>query len=73
MENITIGSIIALLRDGGITAGVILVLIGGFRRWWVFGREYDAVVTERDEWRRLALTSQDIARHAVDIGSELVK
>jgi len=74
MENLTmVDSILGLINSGGIVGLLVLVLVGGYRRWWVYGREYDSVIEERNEWRRIALMSSDIAKTAVSLGSELVK
>ena len=57
---------IQLLRDTGLFGMLIAVLVGGWKRWWVFGwqhasaiehyeRELEILRTERDRWERMAL------------------
>lgn len=53
------------LADLGFAAGLILILIGGFRGWWVYGPAHDRqvgdLVTDRDFWRDMALRSLRVA------------
>lgn len=60
---------LSYLRDGGIIGLLVAILIGGFRRWWVFGWHYDAVCKERDEWKQLALRGTVIAGQAVELAT----
>lgn len=57
---------------------LILVLIGGYRGWWVFGRELtsekertkallEAAGRREDDWRELALGGVTTARSAVEM------
>lgn len=61
---------------GGALALLLLILAGGVRGWWVFGRElshlnerYEATLLDlrqdRDEWKRAALAGTDLAQKAV--------
>jgi hypothetical protein len=56
---------------------LILVLIGGYKGWWVFGRELtsekerckallDAAAIREADWRDLALGGMSTARTAVE-------
>ena len=56
---------LAFLRDAGIIGALVGAMIGGWRRWWVWGWQYDECCTERtmfktraDELERLMLESQ---------------
>ena len=49
----------------GMTGGLIAILYGGKKRWWVWGWQYDAIVADRDKWQALALKSTDINEQAV--------
>lgn len=58
----------ALLNSGGLLAGLVLVLVGGWKQnpWWVFGREFRRVEEERDHWRDLAWKGVSVTEKAVD-------
>ena len=48
--------IIAFFVQQGLLGVLLVVLaIGGFREWYVFGPVYRAMVTDRDFWRSTAL------------------
>jgi hypothetical protein len=53
------------LADLGFAAGLILVLIGGFRGWWIYGPLHDRAVhditADRNFWRDMALGSLRVA------------
>lgn len=67
METLTIAQALAMLKDGGMLAVLLFALIGGARKWWVFGWQYEKICEERDLWRRLALTGTDLAGRAVQL------
>ncbi len=65
------------LLDVGLSGLLILVLIGGFREWWVYGPAHKRTVAElhqrlkdlgadRDFWRTAALRGTKIAEKAVE-------
>lgn len=45
----------------GLTGGLLVVLWGGAKGWWVFGWQYNAVVQDRDYWRAQALKTTELA------------
>lgn len=57
----------AFLNSGGLLAGLVLVLFGGWKAqpWWVFGREFRAMEHERDQWRATAERLMGIGEKAV--------
>lgn len=66
-ETITLADILGLADEIGVVAGLIVVIYGGFKRWWVFSwayndlqKRHDYLVAERDKWQELALRSADI-------------
>ena len=61
-----------ILGPGGLLVALIFALIGGFRGWWVFGRVFRDMQEERDEWRRLALQSTNLAEKSAELGSRLI-
>lgn len=62
----------SLLNSGGLLAGLILVLFGGWKSnpWWVFGREFRRIEQERDHWRDLAWKGVNVTEKAVDAVAE---
>jgi hypothetical protein len=58
------------LADLGFAAGLILILIGGFRGWWIYGplhtRAVDDIRADRDFWRDMALGSLRVADKTTD-------
>jgi hypothetical protein len=65
---VTAADVYSLLNSGGLLAGLILVLFGGWKRdpWWVFGREFRRVEEERDRWRDVAWKGVNVTEKAVD-------
>lgn len=58
-----------LIENASVIVLLLVALMGGAKRWWVFGWTYQAMVEDRDEWRRIAL---DGAR-LVDRGAEVAE
>lgn len=56
-----------LLNSGGVVALLVIMLYGGWKAapWWVFGREFRAMVEERDRWREIATRGITTAEKAV--------
>jgi hypothetical protein len=58
----------------GVVSLLIGVLIGGFRKWWVWGWAYTDLLEqkklieqERDDWRQLALKGTTLAEQSVGL------
>ncbi len=69
----TITQLPVLIEKGGVVLGLLLILVGGYRGWWVFGRHYDDLRAERDQWRQLAMNGHAINRDAVSTLTTMVK
>lgn len=50
MESAT--EVVDLVVRGGLAVFLILVLVGGSRRWWVFGHVFTAMEAERNKLQR---------------------
>ena len=61
-----LGNALKFLHEAGLLGVLILILFGGWKRWWVFGHQHERVIarfevelaarcTERDEWKRMAM------------------
>lgn len=48
----------------GLIGLLLIILIGGSRGWWVFGRTYNELVKDRDLYRDLALRGTRLAEQA---------
>lgn len=59
------------ITDAGFAVGLLTVLIGGFRGWWIYGPLHDRIVADlreqRDFWRDAALSGAHVAEKAVDL------
>lgn len=65
--------VIQTIRDAGVTGLLIFALIGGFRKWWVFGWHYKEVEQEKNEWKQLALGGTQLAERSVSVAKEVVE
>lgn len=75
-----ISKITQLLNAGGLIAGLVFVLIGGYRRWWVWGYQLTDMTAERDkerensaEWKILFLRTIRVTETAVTVAKQQVK
>lgn len=57
----------------GVVVMLVLILYGGWRKWWVFGWQYRDCVEEKNEWKAVALKSTHIADAAATAGEHLVE
>lgn len=53
------------LIDLGVTGLLAFALIGGSRKWWVFGWQYELLIAERDKWEAIATRGLGVAERAV--------
>ena len=70
--------IISLLESGGTLAGLVIVVVGVLRGWWIPGIHHRKIIEERDtriaelvieknEWRDMALRGISAAEGAVNL------
>lgn len=61
---------IRALTDLGTTGLLIVVIIGGFREWYIYGPQHKRIVgdlvADRDFWRDMALRGVTLAEQAAD-------
>lgn len=67
------GSIFDWIQSGGIIGLLAFILIGGARKWWVFGWQYKdlqdrcgKVEQSNEMWMQLALRSTNVTEKLVD-------
>lgn len=64
---------IQVIRDAGVTGLLLFALIGGFRKWWVFGWQYKDVLEEKEEWKTLALGGTHLAERSISAVKEVAE
>lgn len=64
--------IIQTVRDAGVSGLLIFALIGGFRKWWVFGWIYKDVCKEKEEWKQLALHGTNLSETSVQVAKKVI-
>ena len=61
------------IRDLGFGGLAAFALVGGFRGWYVWRREHDAVVADRDFWRSTALRAMGHTDRALEVAAKGTK
>jgi hypothetical protein len=61
----TVNSILDFLTRGGSASALILIVVSGAKKAWVFGWTYQDLQTDRDRWQQLALKNLKIAETTV--------
>lgn len=64
--------LVARLRDLGVLGALFLMVVGGFRGWYVWRWQYEEqkeqtrrAIAERDEWAAIVKESMEVADHAL--------
>jgi hypothetical protein len=55
----------------GVIGLLMVILIGGARRWWVFGWSYRELSRERDLWRNIALRGTKAAEESATVAARI--
>lgn len=66
-------ALIATLKDLGLGGLAAFALVGGFRGWYVWRREYDALKAERDFYRSIAHKSMGHTDQALEVVATVAK
>jgi len=62
-----------LLGPVGLLAFLLIVVVwGGRKRWWVFGRELDACDKREEFWKEMAMRSIKAAEEGTGLGKKVV-
>lgn len=56
-----------ILTGGDVLAVLAMIIITGFFGLWVYGRTYDQMVKDRDDWKTLAEKAVDTADRLTDV------
>lgn len=67
MEQITLSQVITTVRDAGAIGILVMILLGGYKKWWVWGYMYESAIKERNEWRNIALRGTELADRIVEV------
>lgn len=59
-----------LLGPAGTLVFALVVLVGGWRKWWVYGWRYRELSEEKNEWKRLALRGTKMAERVVNVAEK---
>lgn len=63
--------IVNQLVDIGFAGGLILILVGGWRGWWIYGPIHSRIVADlvadRKFWRDMALGNLRLAERATEV------
>lgn len=62
--------ILRILNQGGTVAVLVLIILGGYRQWWVWGWQFHALEEDRDRWKELALSGTDLAERLASAPSK---
>ena len=54
-----------LKEQGAAVTAVLLLVVGGYRGWYIWRWQYDAVCQERDSWKAIALKGLAVAERIV--------
>ena len=58
-------NLVQLLDKGGTLALLLIIIVGGYRKWWVFGWLYRDKDDEARYWRDIALRALNVGEAAV--------
>lgn len=75
---LTISEIIKYAKDVGVVGLLSIILFGGFKGWWIWGRWHKEITDdlraqlarmerERDEWKDYAMNATHVTEKAVDL------
>lgn len=59
--------ILRVINISGVLGLLVLIIVGGAKRIWVFGWQYRELYDDRERWRDTALKSVGVGQSAVDI------
>lgn len=66
----TLDQVLDFLNRGGMLALLIVILVGGHRKWWTFGWIYQEKAREAEEWKERAWRSANTTDKALDVAQQ---
>lgn len=65
-------ALIKAVQQSPLIATLVFIIIGGYKRWWVWGYQLKEMTADRDEWKGRALQERGLAARAVEATSKAV-
>ena len=59
------------VKNGLLALTIVILVVGGQRRWYVFGWLYSDLVKDRDEWKAMALHGAHVAERATTVAESI--
>ena len=69
----TVAELLDITTKGGVIGLLLIIILGGWRRWYVWEWNYDELVVDRNFWRDMALSGGQLAEKATAIAERVVK
>lgn len=63
----TAGEFISYLNSAGVVGVLAIIILGGWRGWYVWAREFNEMREDRDWWRSTALDGLGAAERSLDL------
>ena len=69
----TIAELVDVISKAGALGILVIIIVGGYRGWFVYGPAHDRQVTDlkedRDWWRDMALRNGALAEKAAEVAT----
>lgn len=69
----TIAELLDIVTKGGVIATLLIVIVGGFRKWYVWYWQYNELLVDRNFWRGMALSGGQQTEKAIGLVEQVVK
>lgn len=69
----TVVDLLDIVTKGGVIGLLLIIIVGGWRRWYVWKWNYDELLTERNFWRDMALSGGRLAEKATGIAETAIR
>lgn len=62
-----LSELLARLQGVGFGGLLVAILYGSYRGWWVWGKDYQLLKQECDEWKSMALKGTGLAKDLLSL------
>lgn len=62
-----VAMVIEWVRQASLLTVTVGLLVGSYRGWWIWGKDYRKLEQDRDEWKALALQLGGIATRSLAV------